>query len=57
MGGPSENNANEKVVIVSHGVFGMNLTTLPEERESDEMHVGIHITNCEMLPVDNYLDL
>ena len=39
---------DSKVLIVSHSVFGQVLTKLNDG-------VGIHLANCEMVPIDEYI--
>ena len=42
---------NEKIVVVSHSVFGSILRT------NQEGNLGYHLKNCEMVPIDEYVDL
>ena len=42
------NKRQSKVLIVSHSMFGKVLTNVGNDG-------GIHLKNCEMLPIDQYI--
>ena len=42
---------NSKILVVSHSVFGSILRT---DRYGN---LGSHLDNCEMVPIDEYVDL
>ena len=46
----------QKVVTVSHGVFGMMMTRTPEERDPNTRRAGKHQKNCGIMHVDAFLD-
>ena len=42
---------NTKILVVSHSVFGSILRT------DQYGNLGSHLNNCEMVPIDEYVDL
>ena len=49
---------SQKVLVISHWAFTIMLTRIPSERNpEDEYGAGLNLENCQMVPIDAYLDL